>query len=306
MGKKWVMLALLLLVACQQGGQQPTKDFPAEFRTGSQGLVMTFVANLPPTRLFDTEEFNTLIDIQNVGASNVGSSGDKIYISGFDPSIITGISTAGAQIPVMEGKTRFNTQGTIDRVSFRGSIRRLTTDRYPVRILATACYNYETVANANVCVDPDPFAPQIRPKVCQPAAVGLGSQGAPVSVTNIELDSRRGKTGFRITVANVGGGDVFRFGADALGKCNPNAPRGLEYDELDYVQIADVVVSGQSIKSSCRPLDRDHLRLTGGRGQIFCELATSGSSAYQTPMTVTLRYGYRNQLAKDIEIVKTP
>src|SRR3989304_9633729 len=95
--KKWVLLiVLVLVVGCQPGTPVQKEGFVPDFRTGSQALILTFVPNLPPSRLFDSEEFQAVLDIQNIGAAPLGGPGDRVYLTGFDPNIITGVSTAGA------------------------------------------------------------------------------------------------------------------------------------------------------------------------------------------------------------------
>jgi hypothetical protein len=303
-----LMILTSLLVSCTGLPGKTDKDttITTQYRTGSQGLVLRFAPNLPPNRLFDTEPFNALIEIENRGAYNVGGANDRLYLSGFDPSIITGILEWGTEIPYVEGKTQFVTQGGMDVVAFKGNIAPLgpkNIDKYPVRLLATACYAYETIATAPICIDPNPYAPTTRPKICTPAAVGLGGgQGGPIAVSRIEVEPSPDRTRFKIHVQNVGGGEVFRSGGNYLQKCSPFT-EGLAFDEIDYVELRDVQVSGVSIKPTCKPLDNNHIRLTNGQGQVFCELMTRGQDAYTTPMTVTLDYGYRTSLFKDMEIV---
>ena len=310
MAKVHIIIAIsilaILISSCMPGARQPAKeDFVTQYRIGTQGLMLRFAPNLPPSRLFDTEPFNAVIEIENQGAFTVGGPGDKIYLSGFDPSIITGILEWGADIPVIEGKTQFITQGGMDAVNFKGSIAPLrpkNIDKYPVRLLATACYEYEEIATAPICIDPDPYAPTTRTKICTPSPISLGGgQGGPVAVTQVEVDSSPGRTRFKIHIQNVGGGEVFRSGIDYLQKCSPFT-EGLGFDEIDYVELKDVVLSGQSIKATCKPLDNSHVRLTNGRGTVFCEFMTRGQDAYTTPMSITLAHGYRNSIFQDFEI----
>lgn len=302
----FLVLLVLVIAACQPTA--PTKEgaaFAQEFRQGTEGLAMRVAQNLPPSRLFSGEELAVVLELENRGTYTLGGPGDRIYLSGFDPSIISGISPAGEPIPRLEGRTQFVSQGGFDTVSFR-AITRLLKDRYPVRLLATACYGYETVASANVCIDPNPYAPAIRQKVCAPANVPLGGgQGAPVAVSLVEVDASPGKTRFKIHVQNAGGGEVFRSGGQMLNKCAPTGP-GLGFDEADYVELADVIVSSVSIRGSCRPLDLSHIRLTNGQGLVYCEFdRPRGDAAYVTPLTVVLRYGYRQSLFRDVEILPT-
>ena len=246
--KKSVILLFLLFVACApRTTEQPQNT---NFRSGSQGLVMSFVPNLPPPRLFDRDPFNVMINVQNAGASPVGNGLDRIYISGFDHNIITGIGTDGESIPFLEGKTQYMPQGTSDVVSFKGIIRALTekrTDRYNPLILTTACYSYETIASPQVCIDPDPYSATSVQKVCTPGTVGTGSQGAPIAVSSVRVEPSPSRTRFVINIQNVGGGNVFKYGTQYLAKCSPYN-RGLAFDEIDYVQVSDILISGRSIK----------------------------------------------------------
>ncbi|MBD3304667.1 hypothetical protein GF343_06020 [Candidatus Woesearchaeota archaeon] len=307
--KKLVLICLLfvLLSACAVRQTDKEQQMTATtYRVGTQGLDLRFLPNLPPNRLFDTDTFNAVIEIENKGAYTVGGPGDKLYLSGFDPSIITGILEWGEGIPQIDGRTQYVPQGGVDVVSFKGSIAPLrprNIDKYPVRLLATACYEYETIAATPVCIDPDPYSPTTRPKICTPGPASLGGgQGGPIAVTQVEVDPSPGRTRFKIHIQNAGGGEVFRYGAEYLQKCSPHtAP--LAFDEIDYVELRDVTLGGVSIKPTCKPLDRNHIRLTNGKGTVFCEMMTRGQDAYTTPMVVALDYGYRSSVFKDLEIV---
>ncbi len=297
--------ALILIAGCATTTKTRDQGFVAEFRTGTQGVYLTFEPNMPPIKMYDDQPLEVVVRMENRGAFTLGGAGDKLYLSGFDPTILTGISTFGEQIPELEGKTQYN-EGMLDVVSFTSTIRDLRgkgIDKYPTRLVATACYEYETVASANVCIDPDPFSLSVRQKPCTPVNVGLGGgQGAPISISNVELEASRGRTRFRITINNVGGGDVFKPGMDYLTKCSPYAATGLSYNEYDYIRLNDVSVAGQSITSSCKP--SSDIRLIGGKATIYCELNNLPSgTAFATPITVRLSYGYRSWISRDLTIL---
>jgi hypothetical protein len=132
-----------------------------------------------------------------------------------------------------------------------------------------------------------------------------GSQGAPVAVGPVVVEPSPGRTRFQITVTNVGGGDVIKPSVVNLQKCSPYHPDGLQYTDTDYVLVEDVSISGVSILSSCKPLDNGMLRMTNGRGVMYCELGNlAGSSAYTTPLSVQLSYGYRQNLFRDVTILR--
>ncbi|MBI4140294.1 hypothetical protein HY485_00495 [Candidatus Woesearchaeota archaeon] len=304
--KKSVLLVLiLLLIAACQPTTQTKEQQQISFRSGSEGLRISFMENLPPPRLFDNEDFNAVIQIENRGAADVGAPGDKIYLSGFDPSIIAGVSTFGMQIPPLRGKDPVTQQGDVDTVFFKGMVA-LLKDRgitqLPIKLLTTACYSYETLASPQVCIDPTPFSPSLKQKVCTAQNVASGTQGAPVAVTSVEVLPSPGSTKFKIHVSNVGGGRVFRYGMSALSKCSPFT-EGLSFNELDYVEVQDVIVSGVSIKNTCRAMDQNNVPLRGGQGVFYCEFnRLRGSSAYLTPLIIKLRYGYETSLLKNVDI----
>ncbi len=303
-----VILLIIMLFGCQGTTSGQPKQ-PQEFRSGTTGLLMQYVNNLPPARLFDRDQVNIMIQVENQGTSPLGSTTDRIYLSGFDPTIITGIDTTGTPIPTLEPRSAFVTQGGRDAVSWKGQIRSLTdkrVDKYSPLLLATACYTYETTGTAQVCLDPNPYQSTSQQKVCIPTAVGLGSQGAPIAITSVDVQSQPAKTRFVISVTNSGGGTVFKYGPQYINKCSPYS-QGLAFDEVDFVHLADITILGRSIKSGCKGLDKDgHLRLTNGQAQLFCEVDLNEQSAFLSPLTITLRYGYRQSIAKPIEIRAVP
>ena len=305
-----VLACLILLSSCTgwYGGKSSNRP-TAEFRTGPEGVRVQYMPNLPPPRLYDDQPFDVLLKVWNVGAENVGGSNDRIYLSGFDPSIITGLNANGAPIPKLEGKTQYNLQGTFDYVSFKGVLRNLKSlnvDRYPVSpLLATTCYQYKTSSSENVCIDPDPFSTGAKTKACIPHATSAGTQGAPVAVQSINLEPSSGRTRFQIDVANVGGGDVFLPGAVYLNKCSPYDPKGLEFNEVDRVRLDRMEVAGASIVPSCRPVDsQGFIRLINGRATIVCEYSSQGKgAAFVTPLITELSYGYRRTAGTSVEIL---
>ncbi len=304
-----IVLFLVFLMACA-GRKAAQQAQPTEFRSGTQGIYMQFVTNLPPPKVFDREPLNVMIQVENRGTAPVGMAGlDRIYLSGFDNNIITNIPMDGVDIPPMEGRGPYMPQGGIDTVSFMGRIQPLGSrriDKYQPTLLATACYRYETIASAQVCIDPNPYAPTSAAKVCTPSTVGTGSQGAPIAVTSVEVTPSPEKTRFKISISNVGGGDVFRAGARYLGSCSPYSG-GLGFNEIDFVRVTDVIISGQPIKDTCKPLDKEgHVRLTNGQAQLFCEFnAPPGQSAFLTPLEILLEYGYRYSIFRQVDIRPT-
>ena len=302
-----ILLATCFLASCA-GVKDPERP-TGEWRIGSEGIRMIFLPNMPPTRIYDDEQFTVTLEVENAGAMNVGFANDRIYLSGYDPSIITGISTFGEGIPQMEGKSQFNPEGTTDFVAFTATptnLRSRGIDKYPFILQATSCYAYKTLASENVCIDPDPFAPTTKTKICTPQPVSMGSQGAPIAVSHVAVEASPGRTRFRININNVGNGRVYRAGAEFVNKCSPFDQEGLAFNEIDYVRIDRVEVSGLDITASCRPLDIDHIKLNNGQGTVVCEYrGTRGGAAFVTPLIIELSYGYENIISIPIEVFST-
>ncbi len=307
--KKVVLLlaVLLFIISCQQQPTQPgSGQFYEKFRTGSEGLAISFIADQPPARIFDTDEAFFAINVENRGAKDVGYPGDIIYLSGFDSRILTGVPITGVQIEKTEGKTSTSSVGGRGVAEFRAISSKLPTESYQTPIVATACYSYETIAEANICLDSDPRSNAQR-KVCTPQALSLGTQGAPISVSSVDISAVKGSSTLKFKIRNSGSGDVFRFGGDYLTKCSPYV--GLDrFNDLDRVQVFDVKIGGVSITPSCQLTIDGNARLINNEATFTCKVDTSSfpTTGVVTTLSVDLKYGYRSQVSRKLEVLRTP
>ncbi len=274
----------------------------------------------------DDNGFSVILDVRNTGAfpqpdedpvSSFGEFG-VVYLSGYDTNIV--FFTPGGIIdldPVnLYGKSAISPDGGIDIIEFKGTVRsqNLLVDKYDPTLQANFCYYYETIAGPSVCIDPYPFATNIR-KVCSPSDISLSSQGAPVAVTKIEEEAFSSKTQFRIMIKNVGNGQVIR--SDSMYKCMPAKDATGIYDlqssDFDKLFVERVMVGTKPI--TCGPFIegqtknfRGMVRLINGEASIICDLPKSeyseADSAYITPLQVRLSYVYKESIAKKVLIVK--
>jgi hypothetical protein len=315
MEKTQQMLLLILvigLVGCtSRSSNMQVGD--ENYRSGTQGLQFDFAPYSPPDRIFDDENLQVRVDLTNIGAEDLTGSANRIYLSGFDSAIITGIPTAGITVPALEGKKFYNPEGGFDSIEFTGMVRDLKAKNiavYEPTLMLTACYKYRTIADPSICIDPDPFSSttSLENKVCdfrnQPA---LGSQGAPIAVNDVQVEAQEGKSRFKIFVQNVGGGDTLKESGDVLSRCNPYDPTGIEFDDIDFVHVDDVAIGSTSIVGSCKPLEDGYLRLrSSGAGFMICEVDGLVGPAYTTPLRITISYNYRDTVSKTIKIIQTP
>lgn len=322
-----LLLILLIFIAGCKGGKSVEKALE-EIRSGTEGIVVSFLPNAPPEKIFvadKDEEFEIILELRNRGAypqPGEGSNGQapsigKVYLSGFDKNIITvkpkedGINDLSTR--ALEGKSSINPNGGQDIIGFVATVitDNLNVEKYDPTLLATACYNYQTVAGPSVCIDPLPYSTNDK-KVCQVQDTTLTSQGAPIAVTRIDEEAFASKIQFKITIKNVGKGDVLKEGA--LDKCDPFGEQKISRDDIDkiflkYVKISNTpLLCGPFAAGLVKSDEGGLIRLINNEGFIICELSAEAYSntlsAYTTPLVIQLNYGYRNTAEKKLQINK--
>lgn len=302
-----LILLVLFIYGCQpgvRGGQNPqeTSGLASYVRSGFQGLEMTFVGNLPPNSLYDFDELVIVNEIKNLGSYDIEADKCFLEMTGIDRNIIRNLQPSTRQScgDVM-GKNLFNSEGGLDQVEFQSQSIFLPAgvDKYSPTLVLSACYNYKTLANPQICVDPGFYQLTSEQKACQVGDVALaGGQGAPVSVNNIKVDMVGQKAIVQIDVSNAGKGRVISPRA-SLNQC----PSNMRYDDFDEVGFV-VSLSGE-FPEKCTPSD-NLVRLTNNQGKIFCTFALGSTTAYETPLNIELNYKYLQSISKKIEIVRTP
>lgn len=314
-GKTFFILLLILISGCK--GKKDAKQAIENVRTGSEGIAVSFLKNNPPDVIHvESGGDNTIkvvLQLNNKGAypqPNEAGNG-KIYLSGFDRDIIKfNDNSKDLGNLALEGKSTINPNGGIDFVTFNGIIEyeSLNVDKYEPTLLATACYLYHTVAGPQVCIDPDPYSTITQKKVCEIKDTSLSNQGAPVAVTKIVEEALATKTQFKITIKNVGSGDVIK--RDSGEKCDPTGDIKLEREDINKVYVREVKIGNKDLSASdCKPFAEDKfIRLINGEGSIICELAKSdygaSNTAYTTPLKIELSYFYKNTAERKLQIKK--
>ncbi len=293
-------LALTACAAQQPKDAQQVSAVTRFVRSGTQGIDLQFTQNLPPLQIYDSGDLVTLIEIRNLGSFDLGGNRCFLQLGGFDPSIIRSLN-ARQLCGDLPGKSVFSIEGSSGIVEFSSSSISLPrdVDRYKPTLVATACYQYKTVASPQVCVDPRFFELTAEQKACEVRDAGVaGGQGAPVAVTFVNVDMVGSRAVFEIDIANVGTGRVVSPRASLS-----NCPVGLKYNEFDEVRYR-VELSGSRL-IQCTP--RDFVaRLTNNRGKIVCTFDVGNTQAYETPLRIELDYNYMQSIRRPVEIIRTP
>jgi hypothetical protein len=163
----------------------------------------------------------------------------------------------------------------------------------------TSCYVYTTYADPQVCIDPYPESSER--KVCKPKKISYPSgQGAPVAITSIEQTNTPRAIIFTITIQNKGKGLIYH--PMSLHKCDPlNANRVTQAD-LNFVFVGDIRLANEYKQFRCQPESRMIRLDEKGVGIFTCEapIEYNVKTAYQSPLVVSLWYGYSETITKKI------
>ena len=294
-----IFLSFILITGCnfKKGKDKPEQS--AQFvATGSQGIELKFVSNQPPVKTYTTSGLQFLVEVRNRGTYTVPRI--ELYLTGYDKRMIPGLrGIYSPAITRLDGKSTYMPQGGYTTADFSVSSVSLprTTPSYKPNFLLTACYPYKTIATPLVCVDSNP-ADTISDKACdvkQKSSISAGSQGAPIAVTTIQTTATPKEMIFRIQLQNMQTKGL-PFDRSALSKC----PGSLDYKDLNRLKYT--VRLGASQIGQCSPKNAE-VRLVNNKGMIFCRFPHSGASAaYETTLNIELDYGYKNSIAKKVEI----
>ena len=303
-----IILLILILGGCAtpgKGKDTNTQTPDSYVVTGTQGLELNFEPGLPPSRIRG-EELPIRINVRNLGKIEVTNA--KIVLGGYDQNIITGFtgsSISGSTIRIhnLPPRTFLNQQGGYMTYTITGTIaQNVITGTYSPTITATACYTYKTEASANLCIDPNPYNNEPN-KPCRLGQVNLldsgNGQGAPVQITNVNVDSSTKTMTITFYIRNSGGGSP--FDSAKLSEC----PQGLTPNNRDKIKVDSVKVGSTDITSNCQP--GRELTLYQGSGVLVCtyDLPSSSPGAYMTELSIVLSYGYTKSIMRRVEITKS-
>jgi hypothetical protein len=162
----------------------------------------------------------------------------------------------------------------------------------------TSCYVYTTYADPQVCIDPYPDTS--NRKVCKPKAVTYPKgQGGPVAITSIQQENTPRAIYFTINIQNKGKGLIYAL--PSLHKCDPLQADRVTNKDLNTVILGDIRLANEHMQFKCQPQNK--IRLDDkGKGSIMCEypILYNIQSAYQSPLVISLWYGYSETLQTSV------
>ncbi|MEA3515016.1 MAG: hypothetical protein U9R34_06055 [Nanoarchaeota archaeon] len=303
-----ILLTSLITISGCEKVYTPERPTLEDIEEGFEGLVISFIQNAPPPKVIEDSLFDVGIKIANEGTSDVKKG---YLLLGYEKEYI--------------GEIFWQDKGDNDRIYFdiAGKSLNMPTGEEQVYlarieagnigpqreqaqtlIYATACYDYNTKAHANLCVDTDIYNLKAIEKVCSAADIGLSDQGAPVAVTRIESimmtskDEGVVRPQLKIYFSNVGQGTIIKQGrADTACSSYP-----LAKDDINTIRVSAVL---SETKLSCKP---ELLKLRDSMDYTICtheQGIDENNPSYYAPLTITAEYGYMETISKDVTLMKS-
>jgi hypothetical protein len=259
----FTILAIAMIASGCQGGQQQDATTQGVY-VGTQTLDIAYREGMPYSPVTKGDSVDIGVEVKNYGADDI--SNGKIMVEGITST------TVQVQTLTMEGKhTSGREYGGPDYITF---------SNIPIQgdqsIIVTACYPYKTILTKNICYDPT-IGTQPRTEVCtfQQMNAITGGQGAPVAITNVQIDRRNsGKDAKLImTIENKGTGGI-RSPTSATADCDGRTPTP---NEINRIRIDKVTFSGKT--GNCNPAIGGMAVIEGGKTIVSCEFSDLGTTA---------------------------
>lgn len=296
-----VFLLPLALTSCKSGGTSTITQFnPYQ---GVKGVTMELNDKTIPKTVFQNEQFNAFVKLQNEGAFNVTNG---LFLIVIDPYYLTSLSSKEWTVN-LTGKSYTDQKGAMDGYTFLLTANPIEGQRESptTKVVFSLCYPYHTKFVSDVCLDSDPYSMDVRKKSCISKILTFSGQGAPVAVTQIEprmsikFDANNVSwvaPSFKITLKNLGQGMVMR----------PNASMGKLRDQCMQRQLTNeinITVRLFNDTLNCTPAV---LRFDQGEAIAYCTSSYRNLTFVTQPdvLFVDTDYIYYETDTREIEVMR--
>ena len=287
-------LGLLLFSSCDVFQFGSSGDFNPEVHTGSEGLRVEILQNTPPDEIYEDEQFKVVAKLINKGAYEINNG---IVSLTYEKEFVDLLSERKKTFS-LKGKDVYNMWDDEELAVFdlRTKLLDKMSEMHTSLLLLTNCYDYETIASFQVCIDTNIYG--IRPaggEVCTVKDLTSSGQGGPLVITKVEEDISGGEyiiPHFKIYVQNRGNGEVIRYGKKEEA-CSSVGIIGDDYNVIDLVEVelSSYKLSRGDIK--CSP---DTIKLKDREVMIRCYLdknvIKNTDPSFVTSLKIHLRYSY--------------
>ena len=302
----FAIFLLLVLVGCKE--EEQTTFSGKAFIGGTSGLDISFLSNLPPSEVFDTDNpFSISVKVENKGEYNIEREEDiDISISGIRPEDF-GVSSSelSANSPEPLEGVRIDAEGnvvsgdyeTVDFPEMKYASTVSGTLTFPIR--ANVCYEYGTNAQGQLCIRKDLRGVTGEASVCDPnREVPAENSGAPVQILNIRQNvAGSNKIDFFFTIRKVGAV------ADTLYKKGTNCDTALANRDIVYVDVQDTglgTLTCSGLKDGTAT--SGYVTLFNNEREVRCSQTITSPEDIITPLKVSLTYGYKQFVDTQLKV----
>jgi hypothetical protein len=298
---------ILFVSGCIFGGTVDSEVFVG----GDEGLVVSFVGDNPPPRVFQNRNFNVILQLENKGEYNIYpgdvrmffSNGQNFGLSGDDPIkyneefIQKRLKTDTGFIP---GSLIFIPYNDL---AYSGPT--MLTEDAPISIALDVCYPYNTTAVADICVSRDGQASEICDPLGEPVPQ---TTGGPIFVSSVNqlfnglLNTKSNDTLLQLKLGLdiIGQGDIYSSDT-ACGELGDK----IRLVTVDQLTVGDYVFEGDELIKMCGLSADQNIGLNeDGEGDLICTiLVPDVFNDFEDRFTITFSYTHNQIITKQIAVM---
>ncbi len=300
------ILLLMVLTGCskQSGGTGSSTSFIG----GTEGLVITFQDQNPPTEVTDDGfPFFAIVRLENRGEYQVLPSEVRVDLEGVLPSDF-GVSEEEIRNKqprsTLEPKRRDPNgnirDGSIESITFPSEDKSFTPKRFTgnvqVNFQANVCYKYGTNANGKICVLKDMINRNAK-ALCDPnTGKASASSSSPVQITGFRQSATgRDKTSFSFDVVHGGTGTIYKVDDGRPAADCPRGTGGISFENLVLIKVSAEGLNGITCDLSNQGTT-GYVRLDNGRRTVTCNVDLTGQHNidYEKVIDINAEFNYRD------------
>lgn len=319
-----IMILFGLLVGLSGCTQQPTEE---KVVTGINGVVISFDEGMPPSSIYQDEQFDIGVIADNKGKATVGKDELAVHIIGLllkEPGVEGSKSSYnlnGKEMTYSNAK-KVNSDEELLGAYIEGDnvipgdsyifdwigleyLPPILSGKYNALIDARSCYKYSTTARAPICVARGKnLRTAVGSNICElNGDKTVTNDAAPVHVSKV-TEYSQGTSGIKLIIRlqDVGTGTVYDYKSKGTDCIN------LDRKYQDKVYINSVKIGNSDILSTCRGLlkeqDSYYINLREGVKEFSCvktDLSEKAGAA-QENLNIELSYGYSSGIHTSMDI----
>ena len=295
----FLIVSIILISACNRN----QTDVTGPYKGGTDGLMISFEANAPPSRFDVGENVPARVLLNNKGEFDLEQGEAEVQLFGVHRPSFGIPETYTSNSGDISGVSDFLETGGEQEVDL-GNINygQAIANSETFTLRARVCYPYETNAQINACISSINIEEGKGEQVCSISEekVAKGSvSSAPVQVTSFTEEFRGAdKIVFNIVVENKGVGTVYAPTSECSQLDDPDF-------RVDNENIVLFTISPSDIECQFS-LDNGNtgeIRLRDKIANIVCQKeVTETDSSFEQKILVNLRYKYLDSTSTNFEI----